>query len=58
MHLICLEHDVSKDVYFYVEGSTPQLQFIFAYSRKAQQLYFCQLLDSHMAKIQLHKCFK
>lgn len=43
MFLTCLEHCVSKDVYFYAESSISQLQFIFAYSRKIQQMYFYQL---------------
>lgn len=58
MPLTCLEQDVSKDVYFYAESSTPQFPFIFAYSRKTQQMYFYQLLHCHVAKAQLHKSFK
>lgn len=61
MPLTCLEQDVSKDVYFYSESSTPpprQFSFIFAYSRKTQQMYFYQLLCCHVAKAQLHKNLK
>lgn len=59
MPLTCLEQDVSKDVYFYAESSTPPHFHLFLpIQEKTQQMYFYQLLRCPVAKAQLHKSFK